>query len=60
MIELDTSPYSCCEGCKHDRCEFCADLEYQPSMDKFYHFVLSRQRDGETFEETEFRLRREA
>ena len=30
-----------------------------PSMDSFYHFVLSRQKPGETFEVTEERLRRE-
>ena len=37
--------------------EFSNDLEYQPSMDKWYHIVQHNRREGETFGECELRLR---
>ncbi len=59
-----------CEGCNGDQCENCVRgvpvnefSEHMtgdmPSMDSFYHFVQSRRRDGESFEQAEYRLRRE-
>ena len=47
-----------CAGCKRDKCEFCTDLEYQASMDQLKHTVESQRREGESFEECEWRLRR--
>lgn len=37
--------------------EFTHDMEYQPSMDKWYHIIQHNRRDGETFGECEMRLR---